>query len=108
MTAKFDGEIGELGDKVTEINRKIDKTFKEKHTLEDKKSDSSKQMISDKTYVLISEKVSRIASIMMPSATKGTERPAVDLLLDLERQIDKFVTYYQITQDVEMEREGIK
>jgi hypothetical protein len=51
MTAKFDGEIGELGDKVTEINRKIDKTVKEKHTLEDKKSDSSKQMISEKTYV---------------------------------------------------------
>jgi hypothetical protein len=45
---------------------------------------------------------------MMPSATKGTERPAVDLLLDLERQIDKFVTYYQIVQDVEMEREGIE
>lgn len=107
MTAKFDGEIGELESKVTEQNRKIEKTLRERLNLEEKKSDSSKQMISEGTYKLISDKVSKIVSIMAPNMAKNAEKQTVDLLFELEQQIDKFVTYYQIVQKVEKKREGM-
>lgn len=38
---------------------------------------------------------------MIPDNKNNTKRSPVDQLLDLERQIDKFVTYFQIIQDAE-------
>jgi hypothetical protein len=45
--------------------------------------------------------VSKIVKEMIPDNKNNTKRSPVDQLLDLERQIDKFVTYFQIIQDAE-------
>lgn len=45
--------------------------------------------------------MSKIVKEMIPDNKNNTKRSPVDQLLDLERQIDKFVTYFQIIQDAE-------
>lgn len=80
---------------------KIKKTDAEKEILEEKKSDTSKQMISEETYDLIAQRVGKIVKEMIPENKNNTKRTPVEQLLDLERQIDRFIFYFQIIQDAE-------
>lgn len=108
MNRKYGEEIDELNNKVNKVDDKIGKTQNDKAILEEKKSDSSKQMMTPETYSTIRHKVAEIMNVILPSSTKTTERKVLDLLLDLEKYIDKSFTMYNIVQLVEFEIGGCK
>ena len=58
MNIKYKGEIEELNKKMKDITTKISKTTNDKASLEEKKSDSGKQMMSPETYSQISNEIS--------------------------------------------------
>lgn len=75
--------------------------------MEEKKSDSSKQMMAPETYNDLCKDISEIIAMISPNSKKITNKKALDMLLDLERQIDKFTTMYKIIRGVEMAEKGI-
>ena len=76
--------------------------------MESKKSNSSKQLISDVVYNQLKKRISKIAMEMVSSTNKAQgERPIIENLLDIERQIDRYLTYYRIVLSAEKKANGL-
>lgn len=74
--------------------------------MEEKKSNVEDKMMPAKTCDVISEKVRKIVTMLLPMQ-KTQDKSTIDQLLDLERSIDKFLTYYKIITLAE-EKRGFK
>lgn len=57
--------------------------------------------MSDDIYMSIHNKVGKIVSLLIPNGNKLTDRPPLENLLDLERTIDKNITYNRIVLTAE-------
>jgi|688.fasta_scaffold246409_2 hypothetical protein len=106
MNAKYTIDIGELNVKHKEIDAKINKTLNDKSNLEEKKSDNSNKMMNPEKYDQIKEKVKKITNMIIPSKG-GTERKPLEMLLELERQLDKSLNMYKIIHQVEREMNNV-
>jgi hypothetical protein len=87
---------------VQQIEDKISRSRKDKAVLDDKKHDKNKQTISDDLYMEIHNTVGKIVQMLIPNSNKMSDRPTVDNLLDMERQIDRYITYYHLVLTAEM------
>lgn len=107
LSAEFAREFKELESKVTEIEGKISRSQKDNDVLGRKKQDSNRQMISEKTYGELRKKVCKIAGDLATASTKLADKSTIENLLEIERQIDKFITYQQIILKAEKREKNI-
>lgn len=64
-------------------------------------------MMSERAYDMIRKKVSKIAGGFVSANVKSAERPITENLLDIERQLDRYITYYSIVLRAEMRAKNI-
>lgn len=106
MNAKYTIDIGELNVKLKDIETKIDKTQNDKSNLEEKKSDNSNKMMNPEKYVEINDKIKKITVMIIPPKNMTTRKP-LEMLLELERQLDKSLNMYKIIHQVELDMHNI-
>jgi molecular chaperone GrpE (heat shock protein) len=108
MNENFNEEITGLRKNLSAIETKIAKTKAEKENLESQTQDSSNKLMTETTYDKISKEVCRILDRFSGSSGKvNTNRPTLEILLEIEKLLDKQINCYQLIKQEDLQNRNI-